>query len=198
VCDRECAARVLEGGAWTEADGSEGDSFVDLTSHAATIIHQDRTRSTDITYATVDIGEFDPGDDPYIECGACQTVLLAGLPDGYTDEAFDAYVECALWSSLTDDDTPMDKDHDPDDIDADSLADMRGDVDAFMDDNAADLVGHWDAGQAGHDFWLTRNGHGAGFWDRGKGARGDRLSAAARVYGTSNLYVADDGKVYVS
>lgn len=21
--------------------------------------------------------------------------------------------------------------------------------------------------QAGHDFWLTRNGHGAGFWDRG-------------------------------
>ena len=20
--------------------------------------------------------------------------------------------------------------------------------------------------QAGHDFWLTRNGHGAGFWDR--------------------------------
>jgi hypothetical protein len=22
--------------------------------------------------------------------------------------------------------------------------------------------------QAGHDFWLTRNGHGAGFWDRPK------------------------------
>lgn len=28
------------------------------------------------------------------------------------------------------------------------------------------------AEQAGHDLWLTRNGHGAGFWDR------------ARIYGT--------------
>lgn len=25
-----------------------------------------------------------------------------------------------------------------------------------------------DPTQAGHDFWLTRNGHGAGFWDRPK------------------------------
>jgi hypothetical protein len=25
---------------------------------------------------------------------------------------------------------------------------------------------NYDARQAGHDFWLTRNGHGAGFWDR--------------------------------
>lgn len=24
----------------------------------------------------------------------------------------------------------------------------------------------YDAAQAGHDFWLTRNGHGTGFWDR--------------------------------
>ena len=26
------------------------------------------------------------------------------------------------------------------------------------------IAGHYE--QAGHDFWLTRNGHGAGFWDR--------------------------------
>ncbi|HBO9768500.1 hypothetical protein FBPa45_0125 [Pseudomonas phage vB_PaeS_FBPa45] len=28
----------------------------------------------------------------------------------------------------------------------------------------------------GHDLWLTRNGHGAGFWDRGMGRVGERLS----------------------
>lgn len=27
-----------------------------------------------------------------------------------------------------------------------------------------------------HDYWLTRNGHGAGFWDRGLGDAGQRLT----------------------
>ena len=52
--------------------------------------------------------------------------------------------------------------------------------------------------QAGHDFWLTRNRHGAGFWDRGLGERGQRLTDAAHVYGESYLSIGDDGKVYVS
>lgn len=29
-----------------------------------------------------------------------------------------------------------------------------------------DLIASEHAEQAGHDFWLTRNGHGTGFWDR--------------------------------
>lgn len=37
--------------------------------------------------------------------------------------------------------------------------------------------------QCGHDFILTRNGHGAGFWDRGHGEAGNRLSEAAKAYG---------------
>lgn len=40
----------------------------------------------------------------------------------------------------------------------------------------------------GHDLWLTRNGHGAGFWDRGLGELGDRLSEAARLLGGVDLY----------
>jgi hypothetical protein len=52
--------------------------------------------------------------------------------------------------------------------------------------------------QIGHDFWLTRNRHGAGFWDRGLGDLGDKLTAAAHTYGESNLYVGDDGQVYVA
>lgn len=31
--------------------------------------------------------------------------------------------------------------------------------------------------QAGHDFWLTRNGHGTGFWDRPKTMYGEELAA---------------------
>tara|TARA_R110002012_G_scaffold295739_1_gene492457 strand:+ start:107 stop:430 length:324 start_codon:yes stop_codon:yes gene_type:complete len=42
--------------------------------------------------------------------------------------------------------------------------------------------------QAGHDFWLTRNGHGSGFWDRGtlydsEGKTGLLLSEEAEDFG---------------
>jgi hypothetical protein len=40
-----------------------------------------------------------------------------------------------------------------------------------------------DEAQAGHDFWLTRNGHGAGFWDRGLGEIGGMLTDAAKAFG---------------
>jgi len=34
----------------------------------------------------------------------------------------------------------------------------------------------------GHDFWLTRCGHGTGFWDRGMGTLGDQLTDAAQQF----------------
>lgn len=52
--------------------------------------------------------------------------------------------------------------------------------------NAAELT----AEQIGHDFSLTRNGHGAGFWDRGLGELGDWLSRVAKSMGSSSLYGA--------
>lgn len=51
---------------------------------------------------------------------------------------------------------------------------------------------------AGHDFWLTRRGHGAGFWDRGLGDLGKRLSEAANACGdTGYPYAIGDGKADV-
>jgi len=50
---------------------------------------------------------------------------------------------------------------------------------------------------AGHNFLLTRNGHGAGFWDRGLGEAGDKLTDKSKVYGNVHLDIGDDGKVYV-
>jgi hypothetical protein len=121
------------------------------------------------------------------------------LTNLYLVRMLDAYVECALWSSTTcdeDGNNPESMDHyHKADIATECLNEMREDVNAFANDNVADLAGI-DAGQAGHDFWLTRNGHGAGFWDRGLGDKGDRLTDACRPYGSVDLYVGDDGLVY--
>lgn len=70
-------------------------------------------------------------------------------------------------------------------IHPDSLAAIRRDCEAWQAANAALLeqayaTGNYDESQAGRDYWFTRNGHGAGFWDRGLGDIGDKLSEACR------------------
>lgn len=124
-----------------------------------------------------------------------QRMCIATLEPG-VEEVIDAYVECALWSSTDEDDVPLEEDYGYKDIAPQALASMREDIAAFIASELADLA-FLDPAQIGHDFWLTRNGHGAGFWDRGLGDRGKRLTNAAHVYGESDLYVGDDGRVYV-
>lgn len=114
---------------------------------------------------------------------------------------FQGYVDCALWSS-TDNSDPetggesMQDNYGPDDIAGNTLAQMRADCVNFWE-NSRWLPDYEDEPeQAGHDFWLTRNRHGVGFWDRGLGALGERLSEEAHAYGSYDLYVGDDGLVY--
>ncbi len=119
-----------------------------------------------------------------------------------TDQFFSAYVDCALWSSVDDESEPFDHRFN---IHSDTLAAMREDCEDFIASNA-ELLAEYDtrmsceqwtgATRAGHDFWLTRNCHGAGFWDRGLGDLGDKLSRAAKVYGSVELYVGDDGVIH--
>lgn len=61
---------------------------------------------------------------------------------------------------------------------------------SFLHDNP-DVEG-LDPGQVGHDLWLTSQGHGAGFWDRGLGERGRRLTARAHLE-AADVYIGDDG-----
>lgn len=59
----------------------------------------------------------------------------------------------------------------------------------------------YDAARAGHDFWLTRNGHGAGFWDRDEltdDDLGERLTEIAKRFPESDLYEGDNGMMYLS
>ena len=52
--------------------------------------------------------------------------------------------------------------------------------------------------QVGHDWWLTTQGHGAGFWDRGLGTAGAALTATCDGYSDMlNLYVDEDGTLRV-
>lgn len=46
--------------------------------------------------------------------------------------------------------------------------------------------------QCGHDFWLTRNGHGAGFWDRGLGDIGEMLTTACKVWQPVHVFLSDN------
>lgn len=64
---------------------------------------------------------------------------------------------------------------------------------------ACDRPGY-DMARAGHDFWLTRNHHGAGFWDRtelDEGALGALLTAFAHTFPAADAYEGDDGLIHL-
>jgi hypothetical protein len=121
------------------------------------------------------------------------------------------YLIAALWSSSDGDIESLDK-YGLEDLAPEAVAKAYEDCLAFQVANAdllrqayrfyseSGMANHPDAGSpqacAGHDFWLTRNHHGVGFWDRGMGELGDRLTAAANTFPEISLYVGDDGKIY--
>ena len=109
------------------------------------------------------------------------------------DAFFDGYVECALWSSTDDSDPSGGKplDEYDGDLTKKALASMRRDCRGFLTAEVRAWLaeGGWSDSEAGHDFWLTRNRHGTGFWDRGLGEVGDRLTEASRKFGECYLFV---------
>lgn len=92
--------------------------------------------------------------------------------------------------------SPMDSNYGPEDIAPETLAKMAEDCRQFQADNEADLSKARSTDYNGHDFWLTRNGHGVGFWDRDLGDVGERLTDASEAWGTFDLYVGDDGQIW--
>lgn len=87
-----------------------------------------------------------------------------------------------------------------------TLNTIQAECDAFQTANRADIdeatdngrINGYDDASSGRDFWFTRCGHGVGFWDRGLGDVGDKLSDAARKAGERYLYRGDDGHLYVA
>ena len=122
------------------------------------------------------------------------------------DRFTQAYIECALWSSTDGGGEPLDAKYSLTDFAPDTLTRVQRDCKLFQEQNPipqyqAEWPDEWpadwpDEEMAGHDFFLTRNRHGAGYWDRGLGDVGDRLTKAAHAFGEFDLYVGDDGRIY--
>ena len=85
------------------------------------------------------------------------------------DDMVRGYVKAALWTSDDGEGGYLDARHDFDDLLVSAKNKARRDCLKFLE--LADQImngrqAEADCEQWGHDFWLSRNGHGAGFFDR--------------------------------
>lgn len=123
------------------------------------------------------------------------------------DEFIRQYVQTMLWTEgprtdENDDSNFLDAGFDEDDLSEELRIEIGTELRAFLS-TYGDLIEEcrhqkdwYTMGQAGHDFALTRNHHGAGFWDRGLGSAGDALTEASHHHGEAYFYLGDDGKIY--
>lgn len=135
-----------------------------------------------------------------------QTLSHAPLPIDYDNlgPMVEGYVECALWSShyidFMGDEQNFDK-FTVRDIGVPYLRQMIRDCVVFYWRNRNILETlYWGEtyteSQCGYDFWLSRNGHGEGFFDRGLGKFGDVLQySAENQFSPVDLCVNDEGQV---
>lgn len=115
----------------------------------------------------------------------------------------DGYIEAALWSShdaFDDSIEFLDEKYDTGDIEEATLLQMVRDCVAFYWRCRAILEDCYERGdisqaEAGHCFWLSRNGHGAGFFDKGHQQHWDILQNNARGFGEFDLWVNEDNQV---
>lgn len=87
------------------------------------------------------------------------------------------------------------------DIDANSLIQAYNDIKTFISNVNPEYIKETlqekGAEQLGHDIWLTRNRHGAGFFDHNYDPDMEKqLTMAAQALKEVNLYVGDDGVLY--
>ena len=138
--------------------------------------------------------------DTYPKHGIASDNLINN--DTFWEDFIRGYVECALWSSTDERGEPLEDRYDETSIAASSANKMRADCEKFIVENSALLERvRGKANEAGHDFWLTRNGHGAGFWDGDWPEDiGEKLTKSAKKFGESDLYEGSDdmGDLYVT
>lgn len=124
---------------------------------------------------------------------------------------FAAYVDCALWSGLLDEEQDKlyeekRRNANSSDIAKETLQKMAEDVHSFLTlirektFDGTPIIDSRDELKTpefiGHNFWLTRNRHGAGFWDSGMGQIGAILTVWAHAYSEYSLYIGDDNQIH--
>jgi hypothetical protein len=119
-----------------------------------------------------------------------------------------AYLASSLWSSIDDTGNPMDESHYKWSDSAKNtlttfalkaLSEQSALFEKFVEETNTDY------GQAGHTFWLSTNGHGAGFFDFDSSLAATELNllcdkyihcSKTAIYGGFDLFVGDDELVY--
>lgn len=99
------------------------------------------------------------------------------------------YLHTALWTE------ELDRDFDTTDFAPSAIDSAKKDIDLFIE-KSGKLLELIDDEQIGHDFWLTRNHHGAGFWDRGLGEVGDQLTKIAQEFKEKNVWKSEMDVIY--
>lgn len=128
-------------------------------------------------------------------------IRLAGAD---IDAMVEGYLECQLWAQLDMDhddegNSPMlDENYDLDDISAEYVESVRDELSDLVVAHPlairmylgrttvlANMRNRHDEAQFGHDFYLTREHHGTGFWDRGLGELGRYLTDISHWAGSA-------------
>ncbi|UTN92852.1 hypothetical protein SEA_BENCH_134 [Mycobacterium Phage Bench] len=126
----------------------------------------------------------------------------------------EGYLDAQLWAGLDyreegSEPVHYDENYSREDIAEDYVAAVRAELTEVVAQhplavrmylNARNVRLDWEGSEwssaFGHDFYLTREGHGAGFWDRGLGELGEYLTGIAKSYGSAEtLHDNGNGKL---
>lgn len=126
------------------------------------------------------------------------------LPEPTSSAFLRGYLAAALFTGTDESDEqggePLDKNYTIDDFSNDAIARAVRDTNEFIkkyNDQLAETGA--DDEQLGHDFWLTRNRHGTGFWDRNYPEPAAKtLTDAAHAMGECWVLVGDDNKIHLN
>lgn len=120
--------------------------------------------------------------------------LLEINKSSHIDPFLRQYLETALWASTDEGGEPLDANFTINDFSPEALEACIKDCKAFQ-------ILHPESkgnAQYGHDFWLTRNRHGAGFWDGDyPQSEAAKLTESAHSFGSVDLMVGDDGMIHI-
>ena len=106
------------------------------------------------------------------------------------EEILKGYLACAMFAETTDDEQIDDV---SDAFKDRAVLDVNTFVASIDPKDLEQALSEQDASQIGHDFWLTRQGHGAGFWDGDYSEElGKRLTAKAKAMGEIYHYCNDE------
>jgi hypothetical protein len=113
-------------------------------------------------------------------------------------EFINQYIITAFWASHDDDGDDFDE-SEIEDLERETMEKIVKECLEFIK-KARETVEDYDdleESTCGHDFFLTRNGHGAGFWDGDYEEEiGKKLTELSEAFSESNPYFGDDGKIY--